>query len=117
MVPGPLGARSRPHPCPACDRCPSALACGALRFRGRLTLMGDTGGEVSDEDLDSDGTGPADGALQRALDAAAALDEDALMSQVVEELCFVLCPACRGVLRQDPCGAATMRATRHGPAQ
>lgn len=102
---------------PACDRCLSALAPGALRFRARLTLMGDTGGEVPDEDL---ADGPADapqGALKRALDAAAALDEDALMAQVVEELSFVVCPPCRAVLRLDPCGASTVRAPRSRAAQ
>ena len=93
---------------PCCDRCRRPFPDGALRFRVRLLIYGDTGDslpDVAEPPCSHD-------ALTKAVEEASRLSERELREGVMEELSFVLCPGCRGDLRADPAGAASMPAPR-----
>lgn len=86
-----------------CERCRRPLAAGALRFRVHLHIFGDTGGVLpgGEESPWPEQT------LAEAVEQASRLSERELMEGVAEQFRFVLCPPCRGALRQDPAGART----------
>lgn len=89
-----------------CDKCQRPLEPGALRFKVRMLIYGDTGDTLPDQE----GSPCPEQSLSEVMDQALAMSDRELMEGVAEELAFVLCPPCRAALRADPAGGRTMPA-------